>query len=237
MSAHLSEQEQVEALQRWWQNNGRTTIVAVVLAVAVWWGFGQWQQQQQIQQENNSVLYQDVQELARADALDDSQREELAARAGTLKQRAAGTQYDWYSALILARLAFEKADYDSAAAELQHVLDGGADQGLKAIARLRLARVESARGDLARALELLQSPDAGDLAAVYAELSGDLHLQQGDTEAARIAYQQAINSATAVDGDAMELLNLKLNRVTPAGLAGSESESESESESVEQQDR
>ena len=34
MEAYRTEEEQVEALQRWWDENGRSTILAVVVALA-----------------------------------------------------------------------------------------------------------------------------------------------------------------------------------------------------------
>ena len=227
MSAHLSEEEQVEALKRWWKHNGRKTMVAVVLGIGAWWGIGQWSDHQQAVKESSSVLYNQMQTLAEANALNDQQRAELLDKAGELKRQAADSQYGWYAAMMLARLAFEGGDFEGAAGELHYVLDSGASQGLKDIARLRLARVEAARGELAKALELLSVADVGDMAATYAELRGDLYQQQGDTEAARAAYQEAISRATEADRNARDLLDLKLNRVTPAEAPDEQAEAES----------
>ena len=237
MSAHLSEEEQVEALKRWWQRNGRTTIIAVVLGIAAWWGFQQWTEQQQLQRESNSILYLQVQMLAQANSLTDQQKTELWNKSNMLKEQAEGTQYGWYSALQLAKLAFENTDYVVAAAELQYVLDGDADQSLKDIAQLRLARVEANRNDTAKAFQLLNVANVGGLAAAYAELRGDLYMQQGDTEAARIAYQEAINSATEVDRNAVELLQLKLNRVTPTDVPAGKVEQSVEATEQEQAEK
>ena len=212
----------------------------MVLGIASWWGLDQWNQQQKEQSEQNSILYLQVQELAQASSLTEEQRTALRDKSESLKKQAEGTQYGWYSALMLAKLAFEQNDHATAASELQYVLDGSGDQALKNIAQLRLARVEAARGDIVRALELLQSANAGDLSATYAELRGDLHMQQGDTEAARIAYQEAINNASDADRTATDLLALKLNRATPAATPAdletapeAEAQSESATENTE----
>lgn len=215
MSAHLSEEEQIEALKRWWQRNGRTTLIAVIVGIGAWWGLQQWQQQQQIQKEQNSLYYSEIQLLAEAESLTEQQGADLWTKASSLKTQAEGTQYSWYSALILARLAVEKGDYDSAARELQYVLDGSDNQELASIAQLRLARVETDRGNNDKALQLLLRPVSGQLATAYAELRGDIYMQQGDTGAARAAYQEALNS-----GDRGQLLTLKLNRaIAASGVA------------------
>ena len=43
MADHLEDDEQVEALKRWWDENGRSTIVAVILAVGGTLGWQQYQ--------------------------------------------------------------------------------------------------------------------------------------------------------------------------------------------------
>ena len=40
MEQYRTEEEQVEALKKWWEENGRSTVVAVIVALGL--GFG-WQ--------------------------------------------------------------------------------------------------------------------------------------------------------------------------------------------------
>ena len=44
MSAHLSEEEQIEAFKRWWQRYGTTTVASVALASAMYLGWNLYQQ-------------------------------------------------------------------------------------------------------------------------------------------------------------------------------------------------
>ena len=56
MEQYRTEDEQVEALRRWWNENGRSTLAAVVIVLAAGFGWRAWQanevHQQQLAREN-----------------------------------------------------------------------------------------------------------------------------------------------------------------------------------------
>ena len=88
---------------------------------------------------------------------------EISLLAETLKQDYSDTQYAFYAALIKAKLAVESTDLTAAAVELQWAMDNADETVNENIARLRLARVEAAAGNLDTALQLVQGVDAGEL--------------------------------------------------------------------------
>ena len=47
MEPYNTEEEQVEALRRWWDENGRSTIAAIVIALAAGFGWQAWQKHDQ----------------------------------------------------------------------------------------------------------------------------------------------------------------------------------------------
>ena len=47
MESYRTEEEQVEALKRWWAENGRSTVAAVALAIAAGFGWQAWQESRQ----------------------------------------------------------------------------------------------------------------------------------------------------------------------------------------------
>ena len=44
MADHITEEEQIEALKRWWDDNGKQTILAIVLTVGGYFGWQAWTQ-------------------------------------------------------------------------------------------------------------------------------------------------------------------------------------------------
>ena len=48
MEEYRTEEEQVEALRRWWDENGRSTIAAIVIALSVGFGWQAWKSNEEI---------------------------------------------------------------------------------------------------------------------------------------------------------------------------------------------
>ena len=57
MADHLSEEEQIEAVKRWWAANGMQTILAAVLVVGGYFCWQYWEQEQQLQTDQASNAY------------------------------------------------------------------------------------------------------------------------------------------------------------------------------------
>ena len=67
MEVYLSEQEQIEAIKKWWKENGTAIITGLVLGVAALSGWKYWQSRQQAIAENASTAYQEMLELLAED--------------------------------------------------------------------------------------------------------------------------------------------------------------------------
>jgi predicted negative regulator of RcsB-dependent stress response len=115
---------------------------------------------------------------------------------------------------VYAKLQYENGDSAAAEATLRQAVDSAVNEGLRAIAVLRLSRVllDSDRADEASAL-LDKHPAPAAFAADYAVLRGDLARSRGDYTAARGAYLEAL---TGKPGNAA-LVQLKLDNLPPAG--------------------
>lgn len=226
MSVHLTEEEQIENLKNWWKENGTQTLLTVVLAVGGYFGFNAWKDHRQNVAEQASDLYMTMQDaLAQQVPGNDLTEEQLVMlhrNASTLKADHSGTQYANYAGLILARLAVEEGDLESAATELSAVVSDATDNGIKAIATLRLARVQAALGQTDTALATLDSVEAGQLAAKYSEVRGDIYLGQGVKDKAYEAYQTALEGDN-LDGTSRSILELKLSQVKPASDTATDS--------------
>jgi predicted negative regulator of RcsB-dependent stress response len=192
VETYRTEEEQVEALKKWWQENGRSTIIGVVLALGLGFGWQAWQKSQEQAVMNASTLYQ---QMLSALSVEDGQgvgpAMELARR---IKDEYRGSSYARFAALHLARVAVNDGDLSAAEDELRWVIamsDRGDD--LERIANLRLARVLAARGATEEALGLLDTQSATYVAS-YAIARGDILLAQERNEEALAAFETAASS-------------------------------------------
>jgi len=214
---YRTEEEQVEALRRWWDENGKSTIAAIIIALSVGFGWQTWKSNDQQQRENASDIYQAM--LQAMGAGDASAEQGLAGidLAERLKADYSGSTYAQFAALHLARLAVTNNDLSEAEAQLRWVLgkaDRGSDTAL--VAQMRLARVVASSGDTDQALAILQEVGEGPYQASYAVARGDILLALGRNDEARVAYNQALMLAASSQGQIdMPALEQKLQSLNP----------------------
>ena len=215
MEPYRTEDEQVEALRRWWQENGRSTIVAIVLALGVGFGYQGWKDFRENQADNASDLYQRILQALSAPALSAEQEKIAVQLAEQLKADYSSTAYAQFAALQLARVAVDRNDLTEAQAQLRWVL-GKADKGsdIERIAQLRLARVLGAGGEVDQALAILAQGKEGPYQASYAVARGDILLNAGRGDEARDAYTAAL---AAADSSGIDLVTVrqKLQALSP----------------------
>jgi predicted negative regulator of RcsB-dependent stress response len=217
LATYGDDDEQIEALKRWWNENGTSLIVGVVIVLVVFFGVRQWQASQLNTNGAASDLYQQIADLAVANTTQPITEEGLlGAQAiyASLKTDHPDSIYTRYAALALASFHVQHEQLDQAAAELQWVLDNPdlgfmqeADEELFLTARVRLARIKLAQGMPQETLDLVRAVEPGAFAGSYAEVEGDALFALGQTEEARAAYERAL--ATIGTGNPV-LLQLKL---------------------------
>lgn len=202
-----SEEEQVEALKRWWKNYGPSLIVGVMLGGALIAGNKWWQSHKMEQAEAGSTAYATF--LKAYEAKNNSEARKLGE---SLLKDHASSSYSDLARLILARMAFDKGQADEARKHLQEVMENTYDSGLKNTARLRLARLLESEGRLDQALATITDiSDTGGFEADYAELKGDIMLAKGNTDEARKSYTDAV--AKAGNAEYSRILKMKLANV------------------------
>ncbi|MDW8468314.1 MAG: tetratricopeptide repeat protein [Burkholderiales bacterium] len=187
MPYDLEEQEQLAALKAWWSDYGRyvlAALAAAALAIAGWAGWRAWNLAQA------RAAGEHYEAFARAlQAADDKALREAA---GTLAERYPRTLYASLAALAVAKHLFERNDLKGAKAQLQWVLERGASDELRDLARLRLAAVLFDEKSYEEALKLLEAKHAAAFQAPYAALRGDILAAQNRPEEARAAYRDAL---------------------------------------------
>jgi predicted negative regulator of RcsB-dependent stress response len=214
---YQSEDEQVEALKKWWRENGKLTLVSIVIAVVGVFGWQGWQKQQQQSLDAASAIYQNLLSVAEASGGELTVEQQATAKhlANTLKTDFSGTTYALFAGLYQAKFAVEADDLATAEKELQWVLDNKPSAEIALQAQLRLARVLYAQQKYDQALAKLDSGESA-LSAGFEELRGDILLAQGNKDLAANAYQKALllnmSSGSAVQNP---ILNMKIQQLEP----------------------
>ncbi len=204
METYLTEEERLEALQRWWKENRQSLVLGVLLGVAIIIGWNMWQGNVRSQNEQASNLY-----LQMLKASETKQTESAINLGERVVATYPSTAYADYARLLLAKLKVESGDLSGAKAVLEETLAKTEDENIKHIARLRLGQVMLASGETGSALNLLEPltvEQMGKFAGLYQELKGDLYAAAGRPDQARKAYQ-----AAKAFGETSPLLELKLN--------------------------
>lgn len=191
MDVYETEQEQVEALRKWWQENGKALILGVVVGLGGLFGYRAWQDHRTAQAETAADLHSAV-----LVALEQSQHATVVAESARLRSEYAATPYAALATLAEAKALVEDGDSDAARSALSWVVEHAEQKEVAAVARLRLARLLLDQGDLGAAQVQLDALPAGLFQAQVQELRGDLLRDQGQVEAARAAYREALEAGS-----------------------------------------
>ncbi|MGD2112222.1 MAG: tetratricopeptide repeat protein [Gammaproteobacteria bacterium] len=218
METHVTDEEQLESIKKWWRENGSSIITGVILGVAVLFGGKAWfAWRENVAQQASDVYTAMIGALQQGDSMATTER------AGILISDYSSTPYAALAALTIARLRIEEGELDAAQAQLQWVVDNADTEYLRTIARLRLARVLLARQDLDGAEAVLNAAGpAAEAGVMFAELQGDLHSARDELEQAAAAYRQAL-AIMPPDYPGSHLLQLKFDNAS--ALAGATTES------------
>ncbi|KQO14326.1 tetratricopeptide repeat protein [Acidovorax sp. Leaf78] len=217
MAKHLDleEQEQLDQLKHFWNTWG-TLISSVLLVVAgslaAWQGYQYWQNRQATQA---AALFDAVDVAARA-----GDQARLTQAFGDLKSKYAGTAQAAQAGLTLAKTAADAGNPDAAKEALGWVAEHASDEGLKAIAKLRLASVLMDQKNYDEALKLVTGSVPAEFDAVFADRRGDILVLQGKRAEAVAEYTKAYKGLE--EGvEYRRLVEIKLGAlgVAPQGVA------------------
>jgi len=216
VAEHLTEEEQLEAIKRWWDENGKALLTTALLIVAGYSGFQFWQTKQQAQAEAGSVVYEELLQAASPQNPTAEQKNTAKFLAQQLVDEHSGSFYGISGDLFLAKIAVQANELDLAATHLNSAIAQGPSEALRPIVYQRLAKVQSAKGDNAAALATLDKGQTQAVIGSFAETRGDIYMAQNDADRARASYQLAIDSLAAEDIARRQPLQEKLASVPVA---------------------
>lgn len=202
MEIYSSEEQQVEAIKRFWHEYGKAILGGVVLGLAVLYGFRFYQAEQRSSAEAASSRFSQLVEQR-----PDNASEDWLAQAQGFIDAGSKNNYAVMAALLAAKDAMALKQFDTAEKQLNWALAQVKEPAMNAVVQLRLARVQREQGKLDDALATLAKPVPEAFIALQAELKGDIQLQAGKLAEAKAAYQQALAKA----GDNAQLIQVKLD--------------------------
>ncbi len=188
----LEEQEQIDELKAWWKSYGNAILTVVIVASLSVSGVIGWRTYSDRQALEAGELYAQMQGAAGAN--DPKKVQDIAA---AIAEKYPRTGYAQFAALAAAKAAFDSGNLAEARSRLQFVIDRAKDDGTRDLARLRLAVVLLDEKKFDDALAALKAPAVEALAALYADLRGDVLVAQGKPAEARAAYQLALDKSDA----------------------------------------
>ena len=189
MSEYETEEQQVEALKKWWKENSTSLFLGLFLGVSGLFGWRYYVDQNNVHAVQASDLYMQVMQSTVLNTVDDK----IIDINNKLINEYADTPYAALSSLALAKSEYEKDNVDAAATQLELAVKHASDDVIKQIANLRLAKIYIEQSKYDEALALLNLSHAAAYDAQYEELKGDLHMAKGDVAQARSSYDKAID--------------------------------------------
>jgi predicted negative regulator of RcsB-dependent stress response len=197
MDIYSTEEQQAEAIKRFFRENGLSLALGVIVGLGGLYGWKAYNQNQITTAEQASDAYTSLVEgddvLGSADAFMSDNKD---------------TNYATLAAFVAAKDAVEAQKLDAASEKLSWIVTNVQNTELKAIATTRLARIQIAQTQYDDALATLNAPLPEAFNANVAELKGDIYSEQGNKEKARIAYQAAVDAGGLTSNP---LLQVKLD--------------------------
>ena len=205
MEIYENENDQVDAIKRFFAENGKALAVGVILGVGALIGWRYWNSHQTESARSASLSYQTV-----VSSLSAGKAEDLSAA-----EKFAADNKNTYGALASMELAQQFVDQnqlEKAAAQLQQGLAATSDENLNAVITLRLARVQVQLKQADTALKTLDSVKGEGWAAIVADLRGEALLSKGDKQGARSAWEAGVksNASPALS----EMMQMKINNLS-----------------------
>lgn len=196
-----TEEEQIDAIKRWWKENGRSIVLGFVLGIGGIGGFRYWQNNVEEQAKIASMHFEEVIALSAKD------KKEFNAKVTAVEEQHKGKSYADLSAFVAAKKLVDEKDYKAAKQQLEWLVQNSSDKAFEHIARIRLVKVMLQLNETKEALGLIKNVKSTGFESTYAELRGDVYATLHEYSKAKAEYQAALNKLNSGDrrGVAIEM--------------------------------
>jgi|TARA_B110000438_G_C15723475_1_gene610902 predicted negative regulator of RcsB-dependent stress response len=204
---YTTEDEALDRIRQLWGQYGKVIVILSILVAGSFGGRNLWVSYKSDSAENSSLNYSQL-----LLAVDQKRFEDAYEIGSEIIKTDAQSSYAELSSLFLAKISFEKGDYDVAKNTLIAVIESSSDLNTGNVARERLARILLSEGKADDSQKVLEESKSMDLANHLLELQGDIMKARGDLKSALSLYQKAL-AKNIINGQDSNNLSLKLNDI------------------------
>ncbi len=204
MDNYETEEQQVEAIKKWWSENYIMVLVLTVISLGSIVGIQQWKQNKLVTAQTASIEYDHILQSVKA-----NDKEPVEQQINTMLTEYSDYPYAALSAMLEAKQMIAADKFSEAEEKYQWVIANSNMQNLQHISRIRLARLMSVQGKNEQALKIIDV-EQGSFKAAYLEVKGDILVLLKRTDEARSAYDQALQAYAAIGANA-QILKVKRN--------------------------
>ncbi|WP_339725242.1 tetratricopeptide repeat protein [uncultured Paraglaciecola sp.] len=187
MEQYETEEQQIEAIKRFWKENGVALVIGAFLGLGGLLGWRYYNDSQIAAKEQASFAYEKAsEELIKGEV--------GFSKAKTFIDAHSDTGYAMLMALEMAQQAIERKDLAEAAKQLEFVASNAKLSAIQSVAQLRLARVQIEQGELDLALKSADKITDEAFKGQSQEVKGDVYQAQQLFDKARAAYSAALET-------------------------------------------
>ncbi len=191
MELYETEEQQVEALKKWWQQNGTSAVTGLIVGVAIILGWNYWQDYQKEQAAKAGAVYDQLLKVVETNKKEN--KNDVEKLSTTINTEYPKTEYAFYAKFLEVKTEIDNSNLAGAKLLLQEIA-AKAPPELSNLAKVRLVRLMLATGEFEQGLQLINSVDPKATLGFsdnYDELVGDLYVALDRADEARSSYQKA----------------------------------------------
>lgn len=187
MEQYETEEQQIEAIKRFWKENGVALVIGALLGLGGLLGWRYYNDSQIAAKEQASFAYEKASEELLKGEVGFS-------KAKTFIDAHSDSGYAMLMALEMAQQAIERKDLAEAAKHLELVASNAKLTAIQSVAQLRLARIQIEQGELELALKSADKITDEAFKGQSQEIRGDVYQAQQLFDKARAAYSAALET-------------------------------------------
>ncbi|WP_111858827.1 YfgM family protein [Acinetobacter sp. CFCC 10889] len=212
MSA-MTDEEQLDGLKSFLKKYGSAMVSGILIALIAFFGWQYWQKNNLADHQNQTAKVQQLFDQAAAAHGDAKAATALTAAADKLVKENPDSIQAIQTQFMMAKLAYDQADYAKAERELKKVENSKIDdKGLLQAVKIRLADAQFAQNKYDEALKTLSTVTEPTFKSTMEEMKGDVYVAKNDIENAKKSYQAAWDALLERKQE-RQILQIKLESV------------------------